>query len=226
MPLRPAMLRNVGGTLAIDATEGSPSAATVEIFNAVGVSVDTPVVTRAAAHLTCTVTAGVCAAIGADLRALWTYTVGTSIYRKNQLFDVVVALIYPTLTTAAQLAKLYPVLEGRDFLGVAKQDDLIAAAWADMLDEIRTMGREPNFLIDGAPLTAAHAAFAAASVARNFRPGAASSDDWQAWAAAAEEKGHKLLTAGMGNWRWYDANENLVPEDEEKNVTGMPILSM
>jgi len=229
MSLRQTLLESVGGALTFSPQEsGTITSAHVDIFDSVGaqqIFADSAVtITQASGDIPAQLSYSVAgnsvlsAMLGENLRVLWTYAIGGATYRRNTTFDVAIAQIYPTLTTPQQLAQRYPILEGRDFLGDAKQQDLIGKAWEDLLNRIRGFGKNPNRLIDPSPLEPAHAALAASYVARSFRPGSSQSVDWQEWALARADEAARLLNQSLANVLWYDRNENLIPTLDEQHV--------
>jgi hypothetical protein len=229
MPLRQALLEHIGGTITFEPQEsGTITAAQADVFDSTGdqqITADVNVaITQASgpapAQLAYSIPGNsvLVSELGENLRILFTYVVAGVTYRRNVTFDCTLALIYPTLTTPAQLAQYYPILEGRDFLGASKQANLIATAWQDLLNRIRGFGKNPNRIIDPAPLEPAHAALAASYVARNYRPGSSQSTDWQQWAAARSEDAQRLLREVMSNYPWYDLNEDLVPTIDEEHL--------
>lgn len=224
MQVRQTLLQSIGGTLTFTPQEtGTISPATVDIFDGSG----NHVVTAASATIASSpnslsyvvaADAAYISQLWENLRVVWTYTISGVTYRRTQTFDVTLDQIYPVLTTAADLALHYPVIEGRDFVGVAKQTDLISRTWEELLVRIWSMGKNPNRLKDPMLLKPAHAAFAAARIARNYSPGGPRTSDWAAWADAREEEGSEMLRLGMSNWPWYDDDETNLPDYDNQHV--------
>lgn len=214
MPVRPALKLNVGGVLAVDVAEpGIVTGATVTIYDRRGL----PVVANAPAtvsgsRLSYAVAGNVADAVG-TWRAEWVYTAGGVPSERQQLFDVARSVLRPTLTTAGLFSR-YGLLSG--MTGRVSARDAIDAAWVDVFDAVEAAGSKPNLIIDPRPLETAHAAFAAWRYALNLRAGsAATGDEWQAWAEERYSEGKALLTSALEHLDWYDANDDLKPNDDE-----------
>lgn len=218
MPLRAVLLKDVGGSLSFSVPEGSaPSSAFVTVYDHAGAEAIARASVTVGTTLSVSISAGVCDTVADNYRALWEYTVDGTTYRRNQPFDVVRAILYPTITTSAQLARRFPDILGRN---AASEATLIAEAWSDLLDDIRAKGSSPHRIMDPAPLTRAHAALAASYIARSYRPGGQQSpNDWQAWAAERAEEYRSELAAALANVAWYDETDDLIPTDDEVNLS-------
>jgi len=214
---RPALKWNVGGVLVIEAAEpGVVSAPSVQVYDLRGEPVGAPLTpTVEGSRLRVTVP-GASVTERGQYRAAWSYTVGGVEYDRQQLFDVVRSVLRPTLTQEGLLMR-YGLLAGtrsRMTLSAA-----IEAAWGDVFDAIESGGSKPNLIIDPRPLEAAHAAMAAWRYALNLSSGSQQSgDDWQAWASERLAEGRQMLADALRHVDWYDANDDLIPDEPEREA--------
>jgi hypothetical protein len=227
MPLRQALLQNIGGTLLFNPTEaGTITSAQLDIYDRLGVD-QVPAVTPTIVQAEGSAPAQLSYGLGGDnvltqnlqenLRALWTYVIAGTTYRRNTTFDIELSLIYPTLVTPAHLYARYPILENRDFLGaVGSQTTVIATAWEDLLQRLRGFGKNPNRFIDPYGLEPAHGALAASYIAKNYRPG--KTTDWQQWAEERAAESDRLLRQSLSNFAWYDKTQTLMPSYDDEHM--------
>lgn len=205
--MRPAIEIDVGGTLTLDVPEGAPSSATVTIFRGTTVLVSETAAAVADSTLSCAIAPATASALGVHL-ALWSYTVGSETYRRRQLFSVVAAILQPTLTPERLTTYYAGLLTGRQHHAGMTHATAIATAWVHLMELVEAMGAEnAHRLLDPAPLEPAHAALAAWIIARNFAPGSATTNDWQAWAQERLGEARGLLEDALRRAA-YDANDD------------------
>lgn len=210
--VKQALALAVGGTLTFDVPEGAPASGTVVLKDPNGtviVASTAATVSTAGGITTLSYTAGADAAplLDENYRAEWTYTVGSTPYVRAQLYDVVRGVVYPTLN-ATKLATVYArLLSGRYPTGVASFANEIALAWGDVQKAVRGYGKDPNKIIDPAPLEDAHAHFAAARIASSYQPGSAAAGEWQQWADMRYQQARAALDLAMANLA-YDADQS------------------
>ena len=217
MPARPAIEIDVGGTLTAQVAEGTLTSATISIYDENGTitSVSGTAATASGTTLSYTVAAGIADAIG-RYRARWSYVVATVTHKRDQLFDVVRAVLRPTLTEARLAADYYGLLKGRTFASGMTHTLALTTAWSELLDLVEMKGSEPNLIIDPRALEPAHAAKAAAILASNFAPGA--QGDWQQWAELRHADADRLLTQALTSLDFYDASDDLAPDASEQDT--------
>lgn len=227
MARRQCLILAVGGPLTFAVPEAGTIAAspTVDLFDATGATIATGLaatITQTGtnpATLSRTVTSGQVSVSGENYRARWRFSIGSLAYQRESTFDVAPSAIYPLITTAAQLAEIYPLLEGREFPGVVKQATIInGVAWDDVLDALRALKKNPNHIVDPSPLLPVHAAWAAARIATNLGPGNAQTNPWQQWATDRLEEGAQRFSEVLAALRWLDENGDLIPDAGEQNV--------
>jgi hypothetical protein len=222
--VKPALQLAVGGTLSFDVPEGAPASGTVVVkdYNGTTIVASTAAtVTTAGGITTLSYAAGAAAAplLGENYRAEWTYTVGSTPYTRPQLFDVVANVLYPTLSTTKLTTVHARLLSGRFPAGVTSFANEIALAWGDVQKALRGYGKNPNKIIDPAPLEDAHAHFAAARIASSYQPGNATAGEWQQWAEMRYQQARAALDLAMADLA-YDADQSGTLDVAEAHTAG------
>lgn len=219
---RQAIAKDVGGTLYFDVPEsGTPSSATIAIYDEGGAatSVTAGVVTVSSSQLSYAVAAGVVDQLGDNWRAVWTYVISGTTYTEDALFAVVKRVSRPTLTDAKLVGYHAALVKGRFVSGQTDHANARAAAWAELCDGLLTRGLSIHRFRDPAFFESLHADLTAARILESLAPGTATTNDWQARAADLRARAYDRLREIKAEPGWYDAAEDLVPNDTQGPLT-------
>lgn len=218
--IKPALRKDVDGTLAFEVPDGTPGAAgTFAVYDENGdaTAVTAGVPTLSGSTLTAAIAAAVLDALGENYRVRFSFSIGSTPYVRDVWFDVVTAPIYQTLTVARFNAEFFPVLTEQVFPSGsgATAAVCLAAGWRDTLNAIADRGRNPNRLKSAARLEPAHAAFAAAHAAKNY--GAAG--DWQTWGEKRLQEANDAIDRLIANAAYdFDDDNKLGAGEAHANV--------
>jgi hypothetical protein len=216
MPARPAFEKDIGGTLTTTVAEpGVISAATVSVYDHVGdIVVTDATATISGSTLSYAVSGSVCDDLSSTrrYRARWVYTIGSGTFRLDQPFDVVKAVLRPSLTREALVGVYFPSLAGRQ---AGTHGEAITATWTTLLDMLEHRGVKPHRIIGGRELEPAHAALVAWHVARNFNGAGSTEAGWPAWAQDRWNEAQSLVEQAIGSLDFYDDDEDLKPSPGE-----------
>ena len=215
-----ALLLDVGGTLSFTTIDGTPSSASVSLFDTNGTLLvtGTPTITGtgSTAVLSYVVAAGYVDETGDNYRAPWSYTADGVARVRQQTWCVKARIAYHQLTSARLASpEYYPILASRTAPGTSTHDTAIAAAFAEYQAWVRAKGLDPHRVMDTAPVEPIIAALAAHRIALSYGFGSATTNDWQAWAEARLVDAQRLFDKLLQSVGWYDADESLDPDDSE-----------
>lgn len=215
---RPALLAGVGGALTYEVIEGAPSAVSVSVYDDEGALAVTATPTISGSTLSYTVGASVCDEVGENFRARWTYTAGGVTYYRDQPFAVKKHVLTHQLSWDRFVREYAPLLKSR-VGSIASPSDMIETSFAELLNLIRSMGRDPHRIMDASPLEPVLAHLVMRRIAEQFSFGSAQGGDaYQQWAEGAAGRAAALLTQAMAAVDWYDEDEDLVPAAGEAQV--------
>lgn len=235
----------IGGTLRLplEGLAGPPSAVTVSIKATTGQDLPTPVVGAAGTatqqtptlwELSYVLSGAQCpapASVGAigledepaelpqgyghSYRAVWTYTVDGQQYQADQLYEVRVRLLVPTLT-ADQVQRQLPA-QWADLVagGDTEIAAILAEAWADLLDDVEAKGFDPDRIMDVGRLHKAHRSLVVWTLAKSWGPA------WREWAQDRKTEAEQDLTEALNSGGWYDAREDAVQAPSEVKWTSI-----
>lgn len=215
---RIALRKDADQTLSFAVPEGTPTAATVVIYDSAGaVLVASSTATITASTLSKVIPAASLSTLATNLRAQWSYTVGTATYVRSSTFDVVLSPLYMTLTETLLTTRYATLLRDRFAPGSTSFTAEIALGWDEIHAALRAYGKDPNRVIDPAPLEPAHAYFTASAIATNYGPGG-ENDEWQAWARTMRAEGQRSFDQATSSIAWYDETQDLAPSSGETDA--------
>lgn len=215
---RPALLVDVGGVLTYEVIEGAPSSVSVSVYDEAGTLAVTATPTISGATLSYTVGASVRDAVAENYRARWTYTAGGVTYRRDQPFAVKKHVLTHQLSWDRFVREYAPILKPR-MGSIASPADMIETSFAELLNLIRSIGRDPHRIMDASPLGPVLACIIMRRVAEQLSFGSPQSGDaFQQWAGAMAGRAAGLFTQAMASVDWYDEDEDLLPSADEAGV--------
>lgn len=146
---------------------------------------------------------------GNQYLALWSYQIAGVSYGAEQLFEINLANLKPTLS-ADEVADFLPddwvsLVRG----GPRRIRKVVAIAWNDLLDDLAARGYASDRIRDPDGLKRPHRSKTIANLAASW--GAT----WMDWAKAREVEYHSHLEAAMNNGAWYDARPDLIQGTDE-----------
>jgi hypothetical protein len=212
------LLKDVAGSLSFTVVEGTPSSASVVIYDENGAQAETPAVTTSGTTLSCAIDAGTVDRIADNYRARWTYTAGGVVYRRDQRFAVRAAVAYHTLSVDRFVSAYYPLLRERFPRGVSTFAPMITAAWEEITGLLRGRGLDIDRMIDCGPIEPALAAYAAYKIATNYGFGNDTTSEMQQWAQDRLAEYHRHLDAAIAAFPWYETGDDMVPTGADANL--------
>lgn len=206
---KPVFRVDVGGTLTFAVPEGTPSGSpTVKFFDETQTEYTTGSpfsVTTSGTNLSVTVPAGLVDTPADNYRAEWTYTVSSTSYKRDQLFEARARGFFKTLT-ATELAASWPLVAGRPATSTSTiHGGAIDFAFDRVHSYIRNKGANPNKIVDPQPFERALECWAVAHIARNLAP---KDESWHATADQCDEMGRQFLEAELSNVDLYGEDED------------------
>lgn len=212
------LMLDVGGTITYEVVEGTPTPASVTVYDENGASIETPSVTISGTTLSATVAAGTVDAVADTYRARWQYTVSGVVYRRDQVFRVRASVAAHQLSATRLVTEYYPILTARYPRGVSAFTTLINAAFVELAAVLRAKGLDIDRMLSFAPAEPALAALAAHRIAVNYGFGNDATSAHQQWAADRYAEYVTRLDRAIASWPWYDAGDDLLPGTGEVNA--------
>jgi hypothetical protein len=209
--MRQRFQKGQGGSLRFRPPEGAPTSGTVTLKTAQGVDLPTPVVDQAATVAGTDLTFALTAANtpeplswGNLYRAAWTYVVGGASYTAEQLYEVNLALLKPTLDLEEVRDEL--PADWTELLadGETRAQRIFERAWDDLLDDLAARGWKPDRIRDPERMRRPHRAKVLAMLGTAFGP------DWKDWAVARAADYDTAMDVALQAGDWYDVVEDQV----------------
>lgn len=214
----PVLLIDTAATLTWAVVEGTPTSASVVVFDHAGAQAETPTVTVSGTTLSAPILAATLDEASETYRARWTYTAGGTVYKRDQRFAVKKSIAAHALSSDRLVSDYYPILRSRYPSGVSTWQTLINAAFAELANLFRAKGLDIDSARDCSTLEPALAALAAYKIATSYSFGSDASSPMQQWAADRETEYVRKLEQAIASFPWYDADGDLVPNAGETDV--------
>lgn len=231
--------------LALEDPAGQPTAVTISIQSTLGADLPTPVVDAAAtvtqktetlSEFSYALSGAQCpapAAIGSQLaledepaselpqgyghsyRAVWTYTLGGQQHQVDQLYEVRLRVLRPTLTSDQVERQLPAQWEDLVVGGAEEIAAILADAWDDLLDEVEARGFDPDRIMDAGRLLKPHRSLVVWTLAKTW------GNAWREWATDRKKDADQDLEDALNSGGWYDKRVDNVQTPAEVKWTSI-----
>lgn len=152
---------------------------------------------------------------GHSYRAVWTYTVDGQVVVADQIYEVRVRVLRPSLTSDQVQRELPAQWEDLVLGGAEEIAAILAEAWEDLLDDVEAKGFDPDRIMDPGRLHKAHRTLVVWKLAKTW--GSA----WREWAQDRKRDFDDDLTEALNSGGWYDRQADAVQTPAEVKWTSL-----